>query len=76
MENIEIEKHKKIHKCDNLELKTLEEYKWSLNSEAFFFVDHHGFLCGSLSGEMLAANREQLNVMIEYLNGLRTDINR
>ncbi|AUH01314.1 hypothetical protein CWC46_16745 [Prodigiosinella confusarubida] len=55
----------------DLQVMPLSEYKTMVNREAFFFVDHNGFLRSQFSGEILAANREQLDAMIYHLQILR-----
>lgn len=67
----EVQEHKKLHGFDDLECTTTEEYRRLLSEEALFFVDHHDFLRSSLTGEIFATNREQVEAMIEYLWSLR-----
>lgn len=50
---------------------TIEEYRQILNSDALFWVDHHGFVRNTFSEEILATNREQLDAMIYHLQILR-----
>lgn len=42
-------------------------YRIALTQGALFWIDHHDFLRSTLSGEILAANKEQLDAMIEHL---------
>lgn len=51
----------------DLMLMPLSEYKKMVNSEAYFYVDHNGFLRHQYSGEVLAVSKEQLNIIIEML---------
>ena len=38
---------------------------------AIFWVDHHGFLRSTLSGEILAAGPEQIDALIAYLEKVK-----
>lgn len=46
-------------------------YRQLLNDGAFFWIDHHDFVRSTLSEEILATNREQLNALIEHLQQYR-----
>ncbi|OAF52781.1 hypothetical protein AXK30_04530 [Escherichia coli] len=48
-----------------------QKYRRLLSSDALFVVDHHDFLRSSLTGEIFATNREQVEAMIEYLWKIR-----
>ena len=50
------------------------EYKQSLADGAFFWIDHHDFVRSTLSEEILATNREQLDAMIDYLQIYRDNM--
>ena len=67
----EVQQHKKLHDIDDLETTTVKKYRRLLSSDALFFVDHHDFLRSSLTGEIFATNREQVEAMIEYLWKIR-----
>ena len=67
----EVQQHKKLHDFDDLETTTVKKYRRLLSSDALFFVDHHDFLRSSLTGEIFATNREQVEAMIEYLWKIR-----
>lgn len=62
----EVQQHKKFHGFDDLETTTAKKYRRLLSSDALFVVDHHDFLRSSLTGEIFATNREQVEAMIEY----------
>ncbi|HED1839219.1 MULTISPECIES: hypothetical protein [Enterobacteriaceae] len=47
------------------------EYRQALKNGALFWIDHHDFVRSTLSGEILATNREQLDAMIEHLQEYR-----
>lgn len=46
-------------------------YRQLLQEGAFFWIDHHDFVRSTLSDEILATNREQLDAMIEHLQEYR-----
>ena len=50
----------------DLQLMPLSEYR-----EAFFFVDHNGFLRHQFSGDVMAASKEQLDILIGELKAKR-----
>lgn len=54
-----------------LQLMALSDYRDMSRRDAFFYVDHNGFLRHQFSGEVMAATREQVNVMINYLEALK-----
>lgn len=54
-----------------LQLMPLSEYREMVNREAFFFVDHNGFLRHQFSGEILAASKEHIDILIEQLQKQR-----
>ncbi|EPO8266891.1 hypothetical protein ACUGB8_002905 [Raoultella planticola] len=47
------------------------EYRQVLKNGALFWIDHHDFVRSTLSEEILATNREQLDAMIEHLQEYR-----
>ncbi len=58
----------------DLQIMPLSEYKTMVNREAFFFVDHNGFLRSQFSGEILAASKEHVDFLIEHLKALRNTL--
>ncbi|MDY4375036.1 hypothetical protein [Pectobacterium carotovorum] len=54
-----------------LQLMALSDYRDMVNREAFFFVDHNGFLRSQFSGEILAASKEHIDILIEQLQKQR-----
>lgn len=46
-------------------------YRQLLQEGAFFWIDHHDFVRSTLSDEILATNREQLDALIEHLQEYR-----
>ncbi|MCU5776340.1 hypothetical protein N5923_02355 [Erwiniaceae bacterium BAC15a-03b] len=55
----------------DLQLMSLKDYRDMSRREAFFYVDHNGFLRHQFSGEVIAASKEQLDILIEQLNSKR-----
>lgn len=54
-----------------LQLMPLSGYRELVKREAFFFVDHNGFLRHQFSGEVIAASKEQLDILIGELKAKR-----
>lgn len=52
---------------------SVEEYREYLNGE-LLFVDHHGILRSGPAEYPLATNKEQLEILISYLQGLRSRV--
>lgn len=46
-------------------------YRKVLEEEAMFWDDPHGFVMHTLSGERIVTNTEQLDALLEYLEGYR-----
>ena len=40
------------------------DFSFLTENEAFFYVDHNNCLCSTISGKVIAANREQLDILI------------
>lgn len=57
-----------------LELMTLEEYKYHLEAGHFLFVESHSILVDDFTGRHFAATREQLDLLISWLQGLREEL--
>lgn len=55
----------------DLQIMPLSEYRELVKREAFFFVDHNGFLRHQFSGDVMAASKEQLDILIEELKAKR-----
>ncbi|BBE79622.1 MULTISPECIES: hypothetical protein [Phytobacter] len=47
------------------------DYRKALEEEAFFWDDPHGFVMHTLSGERIVTNTEQLDALLEHLEGYR-----
>lgn len=47
------------------------DFSFLTESEAFFYVDHNNCLCSTISGKVIAANREQLDILIRYFQKIR-----
>lgn len=54
-----------------LQLMPLSDYRDMSQHDAFFYVDHNGFLRHQFSGEVMAASKDQLDILIEQLKGKR-----
>ncbi|EKS3671559.1 hypothetical protein QL374_004214 [Salmonella enterica] len=57
-----------------LELMTPEEYKNHLEAEHFLFVESHNILVDDFTGRHFAATKEQLDLLITWLQGLRGEL--
>lgn len=57
-----------------LELMTPEEYKYHLEAEHFLFVEGHNILVDDFTGRHFAATKEQLDLLIAWLQGLRCEL--
>lgn len=55
----------------DLQLMALSDYRDMTQRDAFFYVDHNGFLRHQFSGEVMAATKDQVNIMINYLEILK-----
>lgn len=55
----------------DLQLMALSDYRDMSRRDAFFYVDHNGFLRHQFSGEVLAASKEQLDILIDELKEKR-----
>ncbi|MEB2767327.1 hypothetical protein VC306_14265 [Citrobacter portucalensis] len=67
----EIEEHYDQYGLHDMSAMTMPEYRQALANGALFWVDHHDFMRSTLSGEILATNREQLDTLIEFLKKYR-----
>ena len=67
----EIKEHKDQYGIDDIGGMHTTEYRRVLSDGAFFWIDHHDFVRSTLSEEILATNREQLDAMIEHLQEYR-----
>lgn len=47
------------------------DFSFLTENEAFFYVDHNNCLCSTISGKVIAANREQLDILIRYFQKIR-----
>ncbi|WP_100159947.1 hypothetical protein [Proteus columbae] len=52
---------------DDLETMSLEEYKYHVTMDHFLFVEGHGILVDDFTGRRFAASKEQLDILIAYL---------
>lgn len=67
----DVTEHRDFYGIGDVQTMMTGDYRQALAKEAFFWIDHHDFLRSTLSGEILAVNREQLDLLIEHLSSLR-----
>lgn len=58
----------------DLQLMALSDYRDMSQRDAFFYVDHNGFLRHQFSGEVLAANQMQVDELINRLSELKKEV--
>ncbi|EMP3059619.1 hypothetical protein WDX09_005109 [Salmonella enterica] len=58
----------------HLQTMSLGEYKFHLKCDAFLFIDSHSFLVDDFTGRTFAASKEQLDLLIGHLQGLRDEM--
>ncbi|MDM3122738.1 hypothetical protein OGV89_13165 [Citrobacter sp. Cf125] len=63
----DIKEHYELYALRDISEMSTAEYKQALADGAFFWIDHHDFVRSTLSGEILATNKEQLGVLIDHL---------
>lgn len=69
----EILQHREFHGVKKaIQDMDLSEYADALHRESIVFVESHGFLIDSLSGRPFAADGEQLTLLIQHLEKLRS----
>ncbi|HBY5560027.1 TPA: hypothetical protein ACXR0H_003345 [Klebsiella variicola subsp. variicola] len=64
------EHHQKFG-TQSIETMSIEDYRCALAEEAFFWDEPHGFIVHTLSGERIVTNTEQLDTLLEHLEGYR-----
>lgn len=67
----EIKAHHEQYDIGDLETMDADEYRMLLANEALIWMDHHEFVRSTLSDEILATNREQVDMLIEHLKRYR-----
>lgn len=67
--------HYDYHNITQIDDLHAHEYRELVNGHAFFFQDSGGSLRHTLSEEILATNKEQLDVLIEQLREFREIMN-
>lgn len=67
----EIKDHLDQYGIENLETTPTSVFRQLLDDGAFFWIDHHDFIRSTLSEEIFATNREQLDALIEHLQQFR-----
>ncbi len=71
----DIQAHYDYHNITQIDDLHTHEYRELVNGHAFFFQDSGGSLRHTLSEEILATNKEQLDVLIEQLREFRDIMN-
>lgn len=71
----DIKEHNDYYGLQDLDVMSGVQYRKALADGAFFWIDHHDFVRSTLSQEILATNREQLDAMIDHLQGYRERMN-
>jgi hypothetical protein len=66
-----INEHKERYRLQDIVTTRTEEYRKALSDGAFFWIDHNDYVRSTLSGEIFATNREQLDALIEHLQEYR-----
>lgn len=67
----EIKKHYDYYGLHDMVSMSTKEYQQILANGALFWMDHHDFVRSTLSDEILATNKEQLDAIIEHLQQYR-----
>ncbi|BET98207.1 hypothetical protein [Xenorhabdus taiwanensis] len=56
---------------ESLETMALKDYRYHLEAGHFLFVEGHGLLVDDFTGRRFAASKEQLDMLITYLQEQR-----
>lgn len=67
----DIKEHYDYYGIHDVSRMSTSDYRQALENGAFLWIDHHDFVRGTFSEEILATNREQLDAMIEFLQKFR-----
>lgn len=67
----EIKEHYDYYGLKEMCTMSIADYQKALADEALFWIDHHDFVRSTLSEEIFATNKEQLDAMIEHLQKYR-----
>lgn len=68
----EILEHREFHGIEkNIQDMSIKEYESALKKDAILTLDSHCFIADSFTGMPLAADGEQLTVLIAHLESLR-----
>ncbi|APP20779.1 TPA: hypothetical protein UL581_002132 [Klebsiella pneumoniae] len=70
----EIKEHHDQFGLHDMSAMPTAEYRQALKDGALFWIDHHDFVRSTLSEEIFATNREQLDAMIEHLQEYRSQM--
>ena len=67
----EIKEHYDQYGLQDYSSMSTHNYRTALTDGALFWIDHHDFVRSTLSEEIFATNKEQLDAMIEHLQEYR-----
>ena len=67
----DIKEHYDQYGLHDMSAMPTAEYRQVLKNGALFWIDHHDFVRSTLSDEILATNKEQLDAIIEHLQQYR-----
>ena len=69
--------HRKVHGIENaVQDMGVKEYAAALDKDAVVMIDSHGFIVDSFTGMALAADGEQLDLLIAHLEKMSYEIGR
>lgn len=63
------------HSNEYMPNMSLDEYGRALESDQIVSLNERGFIIDTLSGNLLSANGEQLDLLIAYMESLRERMN-
>lgn len=67
--------HRKTHSIDNaVQDMGVKEYAAALDKDAVVMTDSHGFIVDSFTGMAMAADGEQLDLLITHLETMRKSL--
>lgn len=67
----EIKEHQDQFGTHDLDTMSTSDYRQVLDDGAFFWIDHHECLRNTFSGEIIASNIMQIDLLIAYMENLK-----
>lgn len=52
------------------------DFQYLMKNEVFIYINQYGYVCSTRTGEVLAANQEQLQILIAHLNKIKTKVKK